>query len=329
MNPKLQHIRIFVAVYEEQSFTAAAARENISQSGISQYIRQLEDQLGVQLFNRQYTLVPTPASHVYYGRCIELLRAHATANLPLNPDAKALTGTLHVGLIQAVTRSALSSTLMAFKDSHPQVLVHVIEAHSAVILAGVRRGQLEFGLVPRVANHLRGLRASTLTKSPAFLVSSPNCPTLRHCEPVQLKDVADLRLIVGTTGSARLLLERYMLDLGIHPVARLETMESVQGALSLVRSSHWKMIWPGIFIADELRRHRYTLNPLVGPPLWEELVLIEPERQPLSAAAQAFLDVLRAEIAAINDIPTRIVLGEMPPSIGLADPAPADERALP
>ena len=46
MSESLRDFHLFVAVYEERSFTAAAAREHATQSGVSQHVRKLEDSLG-------------------------------------------------------------------------------------------------------------------------------------------------------------------------------------------------------------------------------------------------------------------------------------------
>src|SRR5438128_2198830 len=56
--PGLREMRMFVAVYEKRSFTAAAAREFATQSGVSQHVKQIEESLGVQLFDRQKTGEP-------------------------------------------------------------------------------------------------------------------------------------------------------------------------------------------------------------------------------------------------------------------------------
>src|SRR5690606_29074893 len=84
MHSSLKRLRLFVAVYEERSFTAAAARENATQSGISQHVYKLEEQLGVKLFTRgTASFLPTPAGNAYYPDCIQLLRAYESANTRL------------------------------------------------------------------------------------------------------------------------------------------------------------------------------------------------------------------------------------------------------
>ena len=62
MSESLRQIRLFVAAYEEGSFTAAAHRENATQSGVSQHIHKLEARFGAALFSRDTGAIhPTPA----------------------------------------------------------------------------------------------------------------------------------------------------------------------------------------------------------------------------------------------------------------------------
>ena len=76
MLESLRDIRLFVAVYEERSFTAAATRENATQSGVSQHIRKIENRFGVKLFGRgSGAVIPTPAGDSYYRHCIDVLRS--------------------------------------------------------------------------------------------------------------------------------------------------------------------------------------------------------------------------------------------------------------
>ena len=92
-NGSFRDIRLFVAAYEERSFTAAAKRENATQSGVSQHIRKLEDSLRVKLFVRDKgRVVPTPAGDSYYRHCIELLHTHAKATTAVRRHGTGLDG---------------------------------------------------------------------------------------------------------------------------------------------------------------------------------------------------------------------------------------------
>ncbi len=72
-------MRLFVAVYEERSFTAAALREHATQSGVSQRIGKIEARFRVKLFIRETgSVVPTPAGENYYSHCLAVLRSNDT-----------------------------------------------------------------------------------------------------------------------------------------------------------------------------------------------------------------------------------------------------------
>lgn len=329
MTPKLMHISLFVAVYEEGSFTAAGSREGLSQSGVSAHVRQLEAQLGVQLFARDRAIVPTPAGHAYYRECVQMLRRHADACNAVGRRAKQPIGALRIGMIPTMTRSVSSRALREFEAAHPDVSVQLTEGAGSVIATAVRRGMLDFGIVQRMpedASGTSGLRTSPFTRTPAFLISSIESG-LPHCEPIRLRDIKDLHLVLPV--GRRPLLEQYLIDHQVHVAQRLSWFESMLGAMDLVRSSHWSAIISGLFIADDLRRRRFTLNPLADPMLWDDLLLVEPERKPLSTVAQDFIGLLSKATEEINAIPIRIAQGDRPPSLGQACSLPtAPEQAL-
>src|SRR5258708_22757526 len=76
----LRQIRAVIAVCEERSFTRAAARENATQSGISQHIAAVERTLGVTLFERSTAgVTPAAAGTRYYPPCVDAGRPLAAA----------------------------------------------------------------------------------------------------------------------------------------------------------------------------------------------------------------------------------------------------------
>ncbi len=318
MTPKLMHISLFVAVYEEGSFTAAASREGLGQSGVSAHVRQLETQLGVQLFARDRAIVPTPAGHAYYRECVQLLRTHAAACQAVGRRAEQPAGALRIGMIPTMSRSVFSRALRAFEAAYPAVSVQLTEGGGSVIASAVRLGKLDFGIVQRMPDDpsgTSGLRTSLFTRTPAFLLSAPDSG-LPHCKPVRLRDIKDLHLVLPV--GRRPLLEQYLIDNKVQVAQRLSWFESMLGAMDLVRCSHWTAIIAGLFIADDLRRRRFTLNPLADPILWDDLLLVEPERTPLSSVAHDFIALLSKATEEINTIPIRIAHGERLPSLGQA-----------
>jgi DNA-binding transcriptional LysR family regulator len=292
-------MRLFVAAYEERSFTAAAARENATQSGVSQHIRKLEESLRVNLFARDRGRVaPTPAGDSYYQRCIEVLRAHEAAGRAVQAYARGLDGDIVVGLMPTMTRCALAPVLAAFIEAHPNVAVRVVEGYSAALTQQVQAGELDFAVVPAFSG-APGLKSRLFLRTPELLVSGSGS-RLSHGEAVRLADLGRLKLVVPSRANTRRnLLETYFASNGVE-IERLIELDAMLGTLDFVRRTGWMTILPAIMMADGGEPRLFTVNRIADPPFTLDLVLIEPSRRPMSPAAEAFLAMLEEESAALD-----------------------------
>jgi DNA-binding transcriptional LysR family regulator len=294
-----REIRLFVAAYEERSFTAAARRENATQSGVSQHIRKLEDGLAVKLFVRDKgRVVPTPAGDSYYRHCIQLLHTHVEAINAVRRHGDGLEGNIVIGLMPTMTRCALAPVLARFIERHPNVVVRVVEGYSAALTEQVLAGELAFAIVPAFTG-APGLKSRLFVRTPELLVASRRSP-LTPLSPVRLADLAPLKLVVPSKANTRRhLIETYLASNGV-AVARLLELDAMLGTLDFVARTDWVSILPALMMATEARSRVYTLNPIAGPPFALDLVLIEPSRRPMTAPAEAFLAMLEEESRRIN-----------------------------
>jgi DNA-binding transcriptional LysR family regulator len=301
MSESLRDLRLFVAAYEERSFTAAAEREGATQSGVSQHIRKIEDRLGVRLFLRSAgPVVPTPAGDDYYRRCVEILRAHDAAGRAMRGFGRGLEGEVAVGLMPTMTRRVLAPALARFTDAHPNARLRIVEAYSSVLTPQVRAGELSFAIVPAPGD-ATGLRSRPFLRTPELLVCRAD-PALPHRAPVRLRDVPALHLVLPSARNTRRgLIDTYLAANGIQP-ARVLELDAMFGTIGLVESTSWSAILPALMMdAEEPAPRRFSVAPLADPPLLLELVVIEPARQALPPAAAAFCDMLEAESARLND----------------------------
>ncbi|RDI59591.1 LysR family transcriptional regulator [Microvirga subterranea] len=301
MLESLRDIRLFVAVYEERSFTAAALRENATQSGVSQHIRKIEGRFGVKLFARgSGGVMPTPAGDSYYRHCIDVLRSNEAATRALLDFSSGLEGEITVGLMPTMTRCAMAPALARFMDMHPNVVVRITEAYSAVLTQQVRAGELDFAIVPAFADAV-GLKSRLLARTPEVLVSNGHLD-VPHMKPVRLADLGTLKVVVPSgQNTRRRSLETYFSSNGVR-IGRVLELDAMLGTLDLVAGSDWVTILPGVMMANDIQTRHYVINPLAQPPLETDLVLIEPARQPLSPAAETFLAVLEEETTRLNEL---------------------------
>jgi LysR family transcriptional regulator, nitrogen assimilation regulatory protein len=299
MSGSLRDIRLFIAAYEERSFTAAAARENATQSGVSQHIRKLEETYGVKLFSRDKArVVPTPAGDSYYRRCIDVLRAHETADRTVRSYATGLDGEIVVGLMPTMTRCALAPVLAKFIDTHPNLVVRVVEGYSAMLTQRVQANELDFAIVPAFSGGA-GLKSRLFLRTPELLVSSTRSG-LRQLAPLRLAELGPLKLVVpGQANTRRRLLETYFASNGVQ-VERLLELDAMLGTLDFVSRTDWMTVLPGLMMADDSEPRLFTINPIIDPAFSLDLVLIEPSRRPMSAGAEAFLQMLHDEAVRLN-----------------------------
>jgi LysR family transcriptional regulator, nitrogen assimilation regulatory protein len=295
---KLHQIRYFVAVYQEGSFTAAARRENATQSGLSMQIKDLELTLGVKLFDRQPSgVTPTPIGVRLYEHSIRILREVNDIREDIAAMSGAVTGEVHVGLMPTFTRAILAPALMAFKAQYPHVDVRVTEAYSGVLAQEVARNALDFAIVPP-GHAIAGVRSRYLGTDHEYLVTSPNT-NRTHFAPVELAREGALRLIApGPTNARRGRIDRYLESCGVE-IAEILEMDAMMGTLDLVARSDWVTILSGVLCAPDRDGVARKLHPLVGPPLKVDYVLIEPAARSLSAAAKLFADTLAQEMNAL------------------------------
>jgi DNA-binding transcriptional LysR family regulator len=299
MSTALRDIRLFVAAFEERSFTAAAVREGATQSGVSQHIKRLEDKHRVKLFLREKgVIVPTPAGERFYHGCIATLRAAHRASDALRGFAEGLNGELVVGVMPTMAQAALAPVLETFSERHPNIALHVVDGFSAALTHKVQADEVDFAIVPSFPG-VPGVRSRKLMETPEVLISSP-ASAYRHGVPVRLTDLPALKLVLpGHANVRRRMIEAYCTDNGIE-LQRTLDLDSILATCDLVRRTDWVTIQPSIAVPYDATAGLFNVSPIVDPVMDLELVLIEPARRPLSAPALAFLSLLEDSARAIS-----------------------------
>ncbi len=292
---KLQHLKYFVAVFEEGSFSAGAQRVNATQSGLSMHVRQLEDRYRVQLLNRSSTgVTPTEVGRRFYHDAVRVLHAAADAEAHLKALSGEVTGQVTVGLMPTFTRATLGPAILRFTEEFPNVKVTVREAYSGELSRQILAGELDFAIVPAFDADVR-LRASVMGSDKEYLVV--NSQSKIGLEgPVRLADLPPLDLVLPSRENVRRRkIEQYLATNGVG-IGRLIELDSMFTTLDLVERSDWVTILPGILCLPDLSGERRRVVPIVQPELSVEYIRIEPMSVPLSDSGQAFYSVLKDEM---------------------------------
>ncbi|CAK16642.1 putrescine utilization regulator PtrR [Pseudomonas entomophila] len=224
---EFSQLRIFQAVAEEGSVTRAAERLHRVPSNLSTRLRQLEEQLGVELFLRErQRLQLSPAGKVLldYANRLSNLRDEAMAAVQGGQPA----GDFVLGTMYSTAAIHLPALLARYHQAYPQVNLQVQAAPSGELLEGVLSHRMDAALVDGPLN-LAGLDGIPLCDETLVLITSPEHPAVHSA-----KDVAGKAVFTFRQGcSYRMRLEAWYAHAHT-PMGRVMEIESYQSMLACV-----------------------------------------------------------------------------------------------
>lgn len=193
---ELRHLRYFVAVAEEENITRAAARLHVSQPPLSRQIRDLEAELGLNLFERTPKSVRlTEAGKVFYREAQAVLQRANEAVAAVKAVAGGGAGELHIGYAPSLTVELLPKALRRFQETSPGVKISLHDLSTEQMLAGLRDGSLDAALMVKTSSAaLRGLQFRNLVTYHVCVAAHPTHPLAKQ-RKVRSAELVDERLI--------------------------------------------------------------------------------------------------------------------------------------
>jgi len=147
-NINLNLLRIFEVVYRTKSMTTAAQELFMTQSGVSQNIRKLEDLLQLKLFDRiKQRPVPTKAAKRLYEVCSKGLMDIENTLLEITGKEKELSGVVTIGIPIEFGNNLVLPKLAILGKKHPQIVFNLVYGHAASMNDLLLKGELDFAIV--------------------------------------------------------------------------------------------------------------------------------------------------------------------------------------
>ena len=191
---ELRHLRYFVAAAEELNFRRAAARLNISQPPLSQQIRALEAEIGVDLFRRVRRSVQlTDAGRQFLQEARRILHQAERAVRSVQRTSRGEVGLLAIGFVSAADFAVLPHLLPRFQRRFPDVQLVLRTISGAAQADALRDGRIDVGFL-RLPVEDDGLVVESLLKEP-LVVALPRRHPLAARRTIAIRSLAKERHI--------------------------------------------------------------------------------------------------------------------------------------
>ena len=150
---EIRHLRYFVAVAEELHFGRAAQRLGMAQPPLSQQIRRLEQELGVQLLQRTKRRVQlTEPGRAFLDEARKVIAQVGTAVAVAQRAGRGEVGRLAIGFLGAATFSLLPTILKVFRQRFPEVEIELHELKTSELVQALHQGRIHVGLLRMPVN---------------------------------------------------------------------------------------------------------------------------------------------------------------------------------
>ncbi len=291
MNITLRQIEAFVAVAQLEGFTRAAERVHLTQSAISVLIRELEEQLGVRLFDRTTRAVQLTEAGKQFFPFAE--KAMAELEIALQ-TTQGLLAKKHGRLVLAapplIAAHLLPRLIAEFQGLYPGVSVVVRDLLADDIQARVRSGEVDFGMgtFQKSDQDL----ASTPLLTDVLILACPKGSALGNRRSVRWKDLAGQPIIaLDRHSSLRRLVDRTLETAGCLAPPAYE-VSFVSTAVGLVEAGLGIAVLPS-YVLLSTRHSAIHTRRLKEPSVSREVSMITKRGRSLSPAAEAFASFAR------------------------------------
>ena len=304
----LRQLEHFVTVAVEQSFTRAAQRLNIVQSGLSASIRTLEEELGAPLLLRTTRRVDlTAPGRAFLVEARRVLSAADEARQVVAQMIGLRRGTLSIGTIPDLAPLIdIPELLGRFRAAHPSLEIRLISGGSLPLIDGVRTGEFDVAVTQFVGRTPPGIKAWMLACEPLVAVCAPG-HALAGRRDVTLGDLVaetfvDLRRDCGT----RQLIDRSFSQNRLTRRIGSEVNDPAT-QLDLVAHGLGIALVPKAVIrgyGTSWMSRQLGIVELAGPEICWELAAVfaqDEAQQPVGVATRTFLEFLRASIAPLDE----------------------------
>ncbi|MCQ2608461.1 MAG: LysR substrate-binding domain-containing protein [Bacteroidales bacterium] len=288
---ELRQLQYFLKAAELQNFTEASRQLFITQSTLSQQIKQLENELGMFLFDRI-------GKHVYLteaGREFTPFARQTISDANLGKQRildlqNIRTGSLRVAVTYSLS-FGLSSIVLRFMEQYPNIRLEIVYSTASELLQMLKHREVDFVLSFKSDND-EEIEVTDLYEIPLTVVVNKNHPLAQH-KSISLQLLQQYPLVLPSEGlTARAILDKLLMDNNIEIEPHLE-MNDANILLQLVESSTFATV---LSQATTIGRNNLKAIPIVEQKEKMTASLLTLKGAYIKASAQAFISIIKEDM---------------------------------
>jgi len=287
-------LKVFCDVVGWGSFSRAAEENEISQSGASQMVNQLETRLGVKLLDRsKRPFALTPEGEAYYEGCRKLVQRYNALEDQVKTLHEEVSGRVRVVSIYSVGLHHMSRYMQQFLGDYPKANVRLEYQHPHKVYLAVEKDQADIGLVsyPRSS---RAIEAIPWREEPMVLVCSP-AHRLAGRDRIHLPELSGENVIgFDADLTIRHEIDRVLAEnnVEVRVVMEFDNIETIKRAIEI---NAGVALLPEPTVRREIEAQSLCSVPLATDELVRPLGIIHRRGKELGITTRRFIELLQTE----------------------------------
>ncbi|AVJ29205.1 LysR family transcriptional regulator [Achromobacter spanius] len=268
---ELRQLRTVLAIAETGSLTKAAELLHVVQPALSRQLKQLEDELGTPLFERnRLGMVLTVPGRRFVDQVRVSLKGLNEARADIGAAKSDLLGTVSIGMLPGLAAALAGPLVIALQQQYPNLRVRIATGFSDFLQEGLEGGKLDICLM---GDYLQSelLQTSPVYSEPIYVLGLPGSG-LSEDAPMTLEAVSRMPMVVPEARSLRNVIDRACTILGVNLNLVAES-DSTAVILDLVSRGVGYTILPVIPIMTMLAEKRIEGAPIISPTLQRTVII--------------------------------------------------------
>lgn len=289
---ELRHIRYFLAVAAELNFTRAAQKLCIAQPPLSRQIQDLEEELGVKLFERKpHALQLTEEGALFKQYATQVLDLVNKSTEDIREMKRGLQGTLYLASVEGHAPRLYAEWIAAFHSLHPHVQYNLWNGNSDDVVNRVMNGLCDLAIIMEPHN-AEGVESIPVYQEPWVAIIPADNPLAKQKEAtVNLADLTPYELIIPSRSSRLEEINDWFRSTG-KPMIRCR-IAHLLSAYELTRLGVGITIYPAS-ASDIANMSDVVIKEIVNPAKTASYILIWNKYRQLPHVATEFLDFIRS-----------------------------------